>query len=180
MHHPEQPTSPPVLVIVMGVSGSGKSSVAQSLAENYGYRYLDADDFHSDEAKAQMAAGTPLTDEMRIPWVNNISAYLTDCAHSGVSCTLAFSGLRQAHRERLRSLPFKVIFIYLKGSKETISRRMGSREDHFMPTSLLDSQFASMEDSSAEADVLPIDITPPLEQVIDECRSRIDERLHRR
>lgn len=180
MRHPEKPTSPPVLVIVMGVSGSGKSSVAQSLAEDFGYRYLDADDFHSDEAKAQMAEGTPLTDEMRIPWVNNISAYLTECAQSGISCTLAFSGLRQAHRECLRSLPFKVIFIYLKGSKETIARRMSSRQDHFMPTSLLDSQFASMEDSSTETDVLPIDITPPLEQVIRECKSRIDAQLGNR
>ena len=161
MQQPVNSQQSPVLIIVMGVSGSGKSSVAQSLAETYGYRYLDADDFHSDEAKAHMAAGTPLTDAMRIPWVNNISAYLTECAQLNVSCTLAFSGLRKAHREQLRRLPFRLAFIYLKGKRETIAQRMSSRQDHFMPTSLLDSQFASMEDSSGESDVLPIDITPP-------------------
>lgn len=177
MHRPDSLHLRPVLIIVMGVSGSGKSSVAQALAKAYGYRYLDADDFHSEEAKAQMAAGTPLTDAMRIPWVNNISAYLTDCAQLDVSCTLAFSGLRKAHRQQLRRLPFRLAFIYLKGSRETIARRMSSREDHFMPTSLLESQFASMEDSSGERDVLPIDIAPPLETVIDNCKRELEAYL---
>jgi len=163
----------PVLVVVMGVSGSGKSTVARSLAEELGYCYLDADDFHSDEAVAQMAAGIPLTDAMRIPWVNNICAHLTKCAQSGTSCTLAFSGLRKAHRESLRQLPFQVVFAYLNGSKQTIAQRMSLRADHFMPTSLLDSQFASMEDSSTESDVLSIDISADLPEVLTECKSRI-------
>lgn len=133
------PNSMPALIIVMGVSGSGKSSVAEELAKHYQMRYLDADDFHSDEAKAQMAAGIPLTDELRAPWVHNISAYLTDCAAKNISCTLAFSGLRKNHREILRQLPFHVIFLHLTGSKELIAQRMSARSDHFMPASLLDS-----------------------------------------
>ncbi|HEY7884184.1 MAG TPA: gluconokinase, GntK/IdnK-type [Cellvibrionaceae bacterium] len=170
-------SQPPVLIIVMGVSGSGKSTVAQFLAEDLNYCYLDADDFHTDEAKAQMAAGTPLTDAMRIPWVNNICAHLTQRAQSGTSCTLAFSGLRKAHRESLRQLPFRVVFTYLNGSKATIAQRMSLRADHFMPTSLLDSQFASMEDSSAEADVLTIDISADLPQVLAACKSQVSAYL---
>lgn len=178
-HYMDRSRLNPVLIIVMGVSGSGKSSVAQALAEAYGYRYLDADDFHSDEAKQQMAAGTPLTDAMRAPWVNNICAYLTTCAQQNISCTLAFSGLRKAHRDRLRQLPFRLAFIYLKGNQETIAERMSQRQDHFMPTSLLTSQFSSMEGSNGESDVLPIDITPALDEVINNCKQQLTLYLQR-
>lgn len=170
--------SMPALIIVMGVSGSGKSCVAEALAKHYQMTYLDADDFHSDQAKAQMAAGIPLTDELRIPWVHNISAHLTDCATKNISCTLAFSGLRKKHREILRQLPFRVVFLHLTGSKELIARRMSARSDHFMPTSLLDSQFDSLEPCDGEEDIITIDISPPLTEVIARCRQHIDAKLH--
>ncbi|MDO3387046.1 gluconokinase, GntK/IdnK-type [Gilvimarinus sp. SDUM040013] len=167
----------PVLIIVMGVSGSGKSSVAKALAQHYQYLYLDADDFHSEAAKAQMAAGTPLTDELRAPWVHNISAYLNECFQKGTSCTLAFSGLRQAHRDTLRQLPFNIVFLHLEGSKALIASRMNDRSDHFMPTSLLDSQFDSLEPCNQESDIISVDITPPLERVIDSCYRDIEAKL---
>ncbi|WP_041522809.1 gluconokinase [Gilvimarinus agarilyticus] len=167
----------PVLLIVMGVSGTGKSSVAQALAEHYGYRYLDADDFHSDEAKALMAQGTPLTDALRAPWVRNIGAHLTQCAADGTNCTLAFSGLRHDHREQLRQLPFQRLFVFLAGRKDTIATRMNQRQDHFMPTSLLDSQLASLQSPSAEPDVIEVSIEPALAEVIDNCIDRIDQSL---
>lgn len=173
-HPPNQSSLRPVLLIVMGVSGSGKSSVAEALAQHYQYHYLDADDFHSDEAKAQMAAGVPLTDEMRVPWVHNICAHLKDYAQKNASCTLAFSGLRRSHRDQLRQLPFTIVFVYLCGTKSLIAERMSAREGHFMPASLLDSQFASMEDSRGEADVVAIDISPELSQVITNCLHRIE------
>ncbi len=167
------PHNRPQLAIVMGVSGSGKSSVAKALAERMGYQYLDADDFHSDEAKACMAAGTPLTDAQRIPWVHNICAHLTQCAKNDQSCTLAFSGLRRSHRQQLRELPFHVIFLYLNGTKTLIAERMNARSNHFMPTSLLDSQFDSMEESAAETDVVSIDIDVELEQVVQKCLTHL-------
>ena len=157
------------LIVVMGVSGSGKSTVAQALAEQLDYCYLDADDFHSTEAKACMAAGKPLTDEQRAPWVHNICAYLTQCAQKEQSCTLAFSGLRRSHREQLRQLPFRVVFLYLDGSQALIAERMSRRSDHFMPPSLLNSQFASMETSDNEPDVIPIDISQPPQMVLEQC-----------
>ena len=166
---PNKPCLPTRLIVVMGVSGSGKSTVAEALAEQLGYCYLDADDFHSDEAKACMAAGTPLTDAQRAPWVHNICAHLAQCAKKEQSCTLAFSGLRRSHREQLRRLPFQVIFLYLDGSQALIARRMSQRCDHFMPTSLLDSQFASMESSDDEADVIPIDISQTPQGVLERC-----------
>ncbi len=163
----------PALIIVMGVSGSGKSTVAEALAEQLDFTYLDGDDFHSAEACQHMAAGKPLTDAMRVPWVDNICSALSTYALKGTSCTLAFSGLRKAHREQLRTAPFNILFIYLTGSKETILARMKSREDHFMPTSLLDSQFESMEDSETEQDVIQIDISPSPTEIISTCLKSI-------
>jgi len=172
-------TEQPVLLIVMGVSGTGKSCVAEALAQHYGYRYLDADDFHSSEAKALMAKGTPLTDALRAPWVHNIEAYLRECAAAKISCTLAFSGLRSDHRQQLRQLPFRRMFIYLAGSKATIAARMNSRPDHFMPTSLLDSQLASMQPPTDEPEVIEISIEPSLDEVIASCIEKIDGQIAR-
>ncbi|WP_020208354.1 gluconokinase [Gilvimarinus chinensis] len=171
------PHNRPQLAIVMGVSGSGKSSVAKALAEKMGYQYLDADDFHSDEAKACMAAGTPLTDAQRIPWVHNICAHLNQRAKNEQSCTLAFSGLRRSHRQQLRELPFDVVFLYLDGSKALIAERMNTRNNHFMPTSLLDSQFDSMEESATEHDVVKINIDAELHEVVQNCLQHLRARL---
>lgn len=164
----------PRLIIVMGVSGSGKSTVGEALAEHYDFLYLDADDFHSDAARAHMAEGKPLTDAMRAPWISHICKTLNDHESKGTSCVLAFSGLRKAHREQLRNVNHEVLFIYLTGSKDTILARMQKRENHYMPTSLLDSQFESMEDSSSEKDVIPVDIAPPITEIIAACKNCLD------
>lgn len=166
-------TKSPHLLIVMGVSGCGKTTLAKALAEIYGYTCLDADDFHSEENKAHMASGQPLSDAMRLPWVHSIREYLQIQASKGISCTLAFSGLRRNHREILRQTPMCIRYIFLKGTKEIIAARMQARNNHFMPTSLLDSQFSSLEDPSGEADVMTVDITPP----IDEILANIQEKL---
>src|SRR5690242_16540799 len=96
-----RPTSPHAIV-VMGVSGSGKTTVARALAAHYGDVFIDADDFHADDAKTQMAAGVPLSDAQRQPWVDALAHALRDQADQGRSTVLAFSGLRAAHRQRLR------------------------------------------------------------------------------
>lgn len=166
---PPAPVEQPRLLVVMGVSGSGKSTLAQALAEHYGFTYLDADDFHSDEAKAHMAAGKPLTDTMREPWVQSICADLRRRAEAGESCTLAFSGLRRAHRQQLRSLPFATSFLFLSGEKDRIEQRMVLREDHFMPVGLLESQLAALEHPQEERDVIVLDAANTLQEITGQC-----------
>jgi gluconokinase len=159
--------APVQAIIVMGVSGSGKSLLARALAEHYGARYLDADDFHSAQARARMASGQPLTDEMRVPWVAALAAALREHAGRGERVVLAFSGLRAAHRMQLRNTSgLRLLFLFLQGEAGLIAKRLGARAGHFMPPSLLDSQFEALQTPQAEPDVLPIDIAPPPEQMI--------------
>lgn len=161
------------LLVVMGVSGSGKTSLAKALAEHYGYEFWDADDFHSHEARALMASGQPLTDEMRIPWVRGLQAHLREEAKRHRHCTLAFSGLKYAHRNIIRDAGLKTLFLFLRGDKATIQERLLMRTNHFMPPGLLDSQIASLEDPSGEKDVLPIDVTFPLAKVVAHAVSAV-------
>lgn len=159
--------TPVQAIVVMGVSGSGKSLLARALAEHYGARYLDADDFHSAQARARMGSGQPLTDEMRVPWVAALAAALRDHAGRGERVVLAFSGLRAAHRMQLRTgSGLRLLFLFLRGAPELIAQRLGTRAGHFMPPSLLESQFETLETPEAEPDVLPVDIAPPPAQMI--------------
>ncbi|HEY7774369.1 MAG TPA: gluconokinase [Marinagarivorans sp.] len=153
----------PYLIISMGVSGSGKSTVAQMLADKFDLPFLEADDFHSAENKAHMAAGKALTDEMREPWIANICDTIK---RDGKSCVLAYSGLRRAHRQKFRELGFKTLFLNLYGSKELIAQRMSERAGHFMPVSLLDSQFASMEPPQDEPDMVMVSIDATVPEIV--------------
>lgn len=171
--------SNPVLVPVIGVSGAGKSSVAQSLAQHLGYQYLDADDFHSPEARAHMASGKPLTDAMREPWIASICDHLRKLSARGESAVLAFSGLKKFHREPLRHCGFKLLFLFLDGDKETIAERMSARSGHFMPPSLLDSQFDSLERPDWEPDVYRLDISDSLSQVVQEAIQAVEKNCGR-
>lgn len=150
------------VAVVMGVSGSGKTTLARALADAWGATFLDADDFHSDEAKASMARGEPLTDESREPWVARIAADLQRRVAGGARVTLAFSGLRRRHRDVLRAAELPLRFLYLRGEAALIGQRMRERDGHYMPVSLLDSQFAALEEPTAEenAVVLPVDLPP--------------------
>ena len=153
----------PYLIISMGVSGSGKSTVAQMLAQKFDLPFLEADNFHSAANKPHMAAGKALTDDMRAPWIASICEKIkTD----GKSCVLAYSGLRRAHRQKFRELGFKTLFLYLNGSKELIAKRMSERAGHFMPVSLLDSQFASMEAPLNEPDMIMVSIDDTVPQIV--------------
>lgn len=140
----------PRLLIVMGVSGSGKSTVAEALAKTMQYQYLDADDFHTPEAKAMMAQGQPLDESMRMPWIDSMIQFFISCQRkskkNNESYVLAYSGLKQHHREMFRSLPYAINFIYLSGSKSLIAERLTQRKDHFFDINLLDSQFSALEE----------------------------------
>ncbi len=166
------------LIIVMGVSGSGKSSLAKALAEHYGYEYLDGDDFHSQEARDRMAKGLPLTDTMRLPWVIRMRDYFRNAARNHQHSTLAFSGLKRAHRDELRKAGLKTIFLFLHSDKDTIQTRVNKRAGHFMAPSLVDSQFESLEDPRHEADVYTIDVNAPLDQVLALAIHVVDRELH--
>lgn len=159
----------PTVIIVMGVSGCGKSTMARAIADTLKINMYDADDFHPAINKQHMAEGKPLTDDMRQPWVEALRHHLQQQLLAGLSCTLAFSGLRRAHRERLRQTPGRVFFLHLSGGKSLIAERMNARQNHFMPTALLDSQFDSLEPTHDEADVFTLDICKPVAQLVDEA-----------
>lgn len=166
------------LIILMGVSGSGKSSLAKALADHYGYDYLDGDDFHSQEARDRMAQGLPLTDDMRLPWVIRMRDFFRDAARKHQHSTLAFSGLKRAHRNELRKAGTKTIFLFLNSDKDTIQTRVNKRAGHFMAPSLVDSQFDSLEDPSFEPDVFEINVQTSLDQVLSHAIKVIDRELH--
>ena len=156
------------VIVVMGVSGSGKTTLARALAGAWPATFLDADDFHSAVAKARMASGRPLTDRMRAPWVRRIAMDLQQRVAAGERVVLAFSGLRRRHRDRLRATGVPMRFLFLHGDQELIATRLQVRHDHYMPASLLDSQFAALEAPREEADVTRIDLAdPPAVQLRD-------------
>lgn len=166
----------PDCIAVMGIAGCGKSTVASRLAGEYKGSFLDADDFHSAEAKARMASGQPLDDEMRLPWVQRLAEEIRVASageRNRLPLFLAFSGLRQAHRDLLRETAVPILFLYLKGSREVILERMKSRAGHFMSPDLIDSQLQSMEDSSSERDVLAVNAGQSLDEVLEDCRQTL-------
>ncbi|MDN4502751.1 gluconokinase [Alteromonadaceae bacterium BrNp21-10] len=167
----------PCLVIAMGVSGSGKTTMAEKLAERYAFLYVEADDFHSDDAKQKMQAGIPLTDEDRLPWIARLCDHLTQQALQQQSCVLSYSGLRAAHRQSFRELPFATHFLFLNGSQELILQRMNAREDHYMPASLLQSQFDGLQSPDAEEDVTEISIDASPDAIFAHCEQVLQQWL---
>ncbi|PPT48283.1 MULTISPECIES: gluconokinase [Xanthomonas] len=163
----------PLAIVVMGVSGSGKTTIAQALAAHYGYRFLDADDYHSVAARAQMAAGQPLTDAMRLPWVELLAATLRDCVQAGESVVLAFSGLRGTHRQLLRRSGIPIRFVFLHAAPHVIAARLSARAGHFMPASLLDSQLQTLELPLDEADVVSVDVDATVAEVVQDAIAQL-------
>ncbi|MGN6513933.1 MAG: gluconokinase [Lysobacteraceae bacterium] len=166
--------SVPRAIVVMGVSGSGKTTVARALAMHEGAVFLDADDVHSEEARTQMAAGVPLTDAQREPWVDALARMLRDFAGQGRSVVLAFSGLRAAHRRRLRDSGVPMRFVYLHAPAEVIAQRLAARRGHFMPPALLDSQCEALQPPTGEPDVVAVDAGGTPAQVLERVIARLD------
>lgn len=156
--------------VVMGVSGCGKTAVAKLLAERSGGNFLDADDFHSPANRAKMAAGIPLQDEDRAGWLEALNAELKSRLHSPQTTFLACSALKHAYRDRLAAGVPGLRFIYLQGSKQCVLERLTRRTDHFMPASLLESQFAILEEP---ADALTVPIDQPIGEIVSEILKRI-------
>jgi carbohydrate kinase (thermoresistant glucokinase family) len=130
-----------MIVVVMGVSGAGKTTIGEALARRLGWRFIDADDYHPPENVARMAAGTPLEDENRWPWLDKLNSLLKQDANAVVAC----SALKEAYRRRLTDGLSDFKLVYLHGTRELIRSRMKARPHRYMPASLLDSQFAALE-----------------------------------
>lgn len=144
-------------VIVMGVSGSGKSSVGILLAKTLDLPYVEGDDLHPKSNVEKMSKGTPLTDEDRWPWLDLIGERLAEGASTGIVITC--SALKKSYRDRLRNAAGgKLALVFLDGSKELLTDRMGHRTGHFMPVSLLETQLATLERPDKEDGVVTVDI----------------------
>lgn len=135
--------SAPHVVVVMGVAGTGKTTIGLLLAARLGVPYAEGDDFHPQANIAKMSAGTPLTDEDRWPWLDAIGAW----AHGreGLGGVVSSSALKRVYRDRLRAAAPGIVFVHLTGDRTLIEDRMARRQGHFMPTALLDSQFATLQ-----------------------------------
>jgi len=148
----------PVIVVVMGVSGSGKSTVAALLAAALGCQFQEGDDLHPPENVEKMRSGTPLTDEDRMPWLRKIAAEIDGWRARGECGVLTCSALKRPYRDIIIGDRRDVVLVYLKGSRELIHQRMVARHGHFMPVALLDSQFATLEAPTPDEHPIVVDI----------------------
>jgi gluconokinase len=158
------------VVIVLGVEGSGKTTIGRLLAQSLGWQFEDADDFHTPEAKARMAAGVALTDEDRRPWLQALRNLVAQHLGSGPPMVLACSALRQSYRDLLTVDAARQALVYLRGDIELIRERLRRRSGHYAGVSLLDSQFATLEEPR---DALTVDIAGTPEQIVTTIRSRL-------
>ncbi|SIS97124.1 gluconate kinase, SKI family [Roseivivax lentus] len=150
-------------VLVMGVCGTGKSSVASRLADRLGTQFIEADSYHSASAVARMSRGEPLTDADRWSWLDRIAEAARE---AGGDTVIACSALKRSYRDRLAAALEDLRIVHLSGSRSLVAERMAGRKDHFMPASLIDSQFALLEAPDGE-DVLTIDIARPVQEIVD-------------
>ena len=166
----------PLALVVMGVSGSGKSSIGKALAAATGYDFVDADDLHPAANVAKMRGGTPLTDEDRWPWLAAVTAAMADRVRAGRGVVVACSALKRVYRDRLRQAGPGVRFVHLAGSEALIAARLGRRGGHFFDPKLLASQFATLEapDPATEPDVLVVDAAATFTTVVANVAAALD------
>ena len=146
------------LYVVMGVSGSGKTVIGLALARSLGVEFVEGDDLHPEENVKRMASGNALTDEDRAPWLRSIAARLRAAKNAGTGLVVSCSALKRSYRDLLRAEAGELRFIFLKGTRALIAERLGTRSGHFMPSSLLDSQFAALEAPEADEGVWECDV----------------------
>ncbi len=164
------------VAVMMGVSGSGKTTIAKGVAEREGWRLVEGDDFHPASNVAKMKSGTPLVDEDRWPWLRAIAHEIDAIRGRGESAVVTSSALKRAYRDILIDGRPNVALVYLKGSKELIGKRMAARKGHFMPPSLLDSQFATLEEPTADEHPIVVSIEPPPDEIVDDVVRKLKER----
>ena len=160
-------------IVVMGVSGSGKTTVAALLAGRLGWDFVDGDDLHPAENVAKMRAGTPLTDMDRWPWLDTIAAWI-DAARAGKPGVVTCSALKRVYRDRLLAGRPDVRLVYLHGSFDVIAARQAARQGHFMPASLIESQFATLEPPGADEHAISVAVDLAPEVIVAEIIRRVE------
>lgn len=154
-------------LVVMGVAGAGKTTVANLLAERLACEVADADAFHPPANVAKMAAGIPLQDQDRWPWLDAIAAWIRSRDQEGVTAVVTCSALKRAYRDVLRRASPRLVFVHLSGSPALIAERLRSRRGHFMPPSLLASQLATLEPLGPDEPGLTVDVSRPAAELAD-------------
>jgi len=162
-----------ITVVLMGVSGSGKSTVMARMAERFAWRSAEADDFHAAANVAKMAAGHPLTDEDRWPWLRTLAAWIREREDSGENCVITCSALRRPYRDFVRDGLPSVRFVHLTVDPEILTRRMEQRQGHFMPPSLLNSQLATFEALEPDEPGFAVSGDSPPDRIVDEIAARL-------
>lgn len=161
-------------IIVMGVSGSGKTTVGEAVARRIHAKFIDGDDLHPRANIQKMGSGHPLNDEDRMPWLERLSDAAYSLNHKNETGIIVCSALKRRYRDRLREGNPEMVFLYLKGSFDVIMGRLKARSGHFMPTDLLKSQFEALEEPGAEeADVICVDIDADIDEVVARCVSAL-------
>lgn len=153
-------------VVVMGISGSGKTTIGRRLADRLGVPFADADDLHSAAAVAKMAAGVPLDDADRWPWLDRVGDWLAVHETGGV---MSCSALRRGYRDRLRQCCGSVVFVYLAVDEDTAKDRMRSRTDHYMPATLVSSQIATLEQPDVDEHAITLDGRRDVPDLVNEA-----------
>jgi gluconokinase len=164
------------VAVLMGVSGSGKTTIAEGVAKREGWRLVEGDDFHPPANLVKMRSSTPLTDEDRWPWLRAIAREIDAMLARGERAVVASSALKRAYRDILIGDRRDVALVYLKGSKRLIADRMAARKGHFMPATLLDSQFAALEEPTADERPIVVSIDRPPDGIVEDVVRKLKER----
>jgi gluconokinase len=162
-----------VIIIVFGVSGAGKTTIGKLLAQELGWRFYEADDFHSRANIDKLQRGIPLTEEDRWPWLESLRQLIKRSLEAGENAVLACSALKRSYRERLR-VSDEVKFVFLRGDYALIEKQLRRRHGHFMNPELLRSQFADLEEPKPDEDVLTIELGRTPRELVDEIKTKLN------
>jgi carbohydrate kinase (thermoresistant glucokinase family) len=165
-------TGEPLVLVVMGVAGCGKSTVGRLLAERLGWSFLEGDDLHPASNVAKLREGRPLTDEDRWPWLTRVADWVDDRLDAGESAVVTCSALKRSYRERLAHRPH-VVFVYLAAGRATLERRLAERRGHFMTADLLDSQLETLEEPEPGEPAIRVTAEAGAEPVVEEVLARL-------
>ena len=161
------------MIVLMGVSGSGKTTVASKLAGRLGWRFEEGDALHPHANVEKMKAGHPLTDEDRTPWLDAIAAWIDARLDAHENGVITSSALKRRYREVLNRRGRGVVFVFLSGTRETIAQRLAHRRDHFMPAALLDSQFHDLEPPASDEPALTLDVEAVADAIVQDIIDRL-------
>lgn len=161
-----------MVVIVMGVSGAGKSTIGRALAASLGWEFHDGDDLHTEDSKRKMRSGEALTDPDRAPWLLAVRTVIQSMLSSGINSVVACSALKQSYRDQIVVNPASVKVVYLKGSKQLIAERLAGRSGHFMNPLLLQSQFDALEEPQ---DAIVADVSAAPKAIVDAIRTQLGQ-----